>query len=48
MDAERLLQEFPLPLRLHRQLLVEALQLLQTLPNVVRRKVSTSDLRGSI
>lgn len=47
MDAERLLQEFPLLLRFHHQLLVETLQLLQTLPDVVRREVTTSDLRGS-
>lgn len=46
MDAERPLQESALPLRLRRQLLVEALQLLHALLDVVRRKVSSSDLGG--
>ncbi len=47
VDAERLLQEFLLLLRPHHQLLVETLQLLQTLLDVVRREMTTSDLRGS-
>lgn len=45
MDAERLLQELLLLLRLLHQLLVETLQLLQTLRDVMRREVTTSDLQ---
>lgn len=45
MDAERLLQELLLLLRLRHQLLVETLQLLQTLRDVMRREVTTSDLQ---
>lgn len=45
MDAERLLQELLLLLRLRHQLLVEMLQLLQTLRDVMRREVTTSDLQ---
>lgn len=48
MDAKCLLQEFPLPLCLHHQLLMEALQLFKTLLDVMRRKVPTSDLQGFI
>lgn len=44
VDAERPLQESAFPLRLGRQLLVEALQLLHALLDVVRRKVSSADL----
>lgn len=47
MDAECLLKESALPLRLHLQLLVEMLQFLQALPDVMRCKVSASDLRAS-
>lgn len=45
MDAERLLQELLLLLRLLHQLLVETLQLLQTFRDVMRREVTTSDLQ---
>lgn len=45
MDAERLLQELLLLLRLRHQLLVETLQLLQALRDVMRREVTTSDLQ---
>lgn len=45
VDAERLLQELLLLLRLRHQLLVETLQLLQTLRDVMRREVTTSDLQ---
>lgn len=45
MDAERLLQELLLLLRLLHQLLVETLQLLQALRDVMRREVTTSDLQ---
>lgn len=45
MDAERLLQELLLLLRLRHQLLVETLQLLQTFRDVMRREVTTSDLQ---
>lgn len=45
VDAERLLQELLLLLRLLHQLLVETLQLLQALRDVMRREVTTSDLQ---